>query len=391
MESTEHHAFARCNIAVQRCLKIGLYMPEEKTYGHILATLVGRFQMASTSKDCNELLLEFKRLLKRQRGNLKPELREYPADPRALPAHLLAAAYGDVSELDAAILAHDRPGGKWLRCSSKELDGHVRTTSPSQSKTDPLQSVMKMQMELMSMIMAGGSTEPSSGLSNLVLFPQRKKKAEQKALAETAEPEGSPSATPDPKALADGNLESIDGQGSKQLALQDRPVRNADNHSPGGSMFSIPSVSPNKADKDVIEHAAEMKKAFDSRAASKKRPASKMAEEAKEESKGKAAGKGKPKAKPAPKSKALPKSKAECKAHSKPKLEPKGKRPQPIAPGGATCYYLGGKIHRSDASSSWRVFKKSSDRCDVKIHWKGNSTAAWKRALDVIEEANVKK
>ena len=49
------HAFTRSSIPVARCMKIELFMPCEKTYGHVLATLIEHFQMAGTAKEANDL------------------------------------------------------------------------------------------------------------------------------------------------------------------------------------------------------------------------------------------------------------------------------------------------------------------------------------------------
>ena len=118
------HAFTRCSIPVARCMKIELFMPCEKTYGHVLATLIEHFQMAGTAKEANDLLVEFKRLLRRARGDKTPSLLHYPADPRELPANLFQAAYTNATELDAAQSANCKPG-KWLRASSKDLQEMV--------------------------------------------------------------------------------------------------------------------------------------------------------------------------------------------------------------------------------------------------------------------------
>ena len=104
--------------------------------------------------------------------------------------------------------------------------------------------------------------------------------------------------------------------------------------------------------------------------------------------------KGEPKAKAKAGAKGAAKSKAKAKAKAKSKAKAKAsakaaskKRPCMIPQGGPTCYYRQGKIHRSDAGECWRVFRKSSDRCDLKVNWKGNPSVAWQRALAVIEEA----
>ena len=75
-----------------------------------------------------------------------------------------------------------------------------------------------------------------------------------------------------------------------------------------------------------------------------------------------------------------------------PKPMPNSNRKRPNRPpapgvGAATTFYRQGKIHRSDATESWRVFVHKSDRCDKKIRWHGDEEGAWKKALHMIDGA----
>ena len=209
------------------------------------------------------------------------------------------------------------------------------------------------------------------------------------------------------KSLDNGNVSSpsgqSNGQGGAPLALQDIPVRNSFSLPDPGAPSSEPSTGPGEAkqetsaaataaDHEVDAHLNAMDDAFNARGdhrAALKRPASKM------DQKGKGKGTKKnnqdsSKGKGSKGSKGNPKAKSNSTKGS-PKGSPaKTKRPPPIPQGGPTCYYLQGKIHRSDSSQSWRTFKKASDRCDTKIAWKGNPKAAWERALDLIEASSKK-
>ncbi|CAE7193966.1 unnamed protein product [Symbiodinium sp. CCMP2592] len=53
--------------------------------------------------------------------------------------------------------------------------------------------------------------------------------------------------------------------------------------------------------------------------------------------------------------------------------------------GAPTTKYNGGKIHRSDTFSLWRVFIHEQDRVDKKIKFGTDMKASWKRALDMID------
>lgn len=379
LKDVDQHPFSRCAVAVARCMKVGLYLPDEKSCGHVVATLLNRFEMGSTPGDANDLLIEFKRLLRLSRGNARPEVFDFPSDPRSLPPSIVQQAYGNMEDLEPAAIAADRPG-KWLRGTSKELISSRPSFGPSSSKNkfdpswqsmmSPQQQMTWMQFQYNMMAMQHGmqTGQQPGGLSNLVMFPQRK----QKALADGANGQGASGAT---------------------LALQDKTVRNDEAQTPTTTAQGTPSPAPatpvakeegpaprelftvpdakaaEVADQEVEEHAKTLTKAFAERAAAKKRPASKM------DAKPKGAAKAKAKAK----------AKGKAKAKSNGKAQSDSKRPPPIPQGGSTCYYLCGKIHRSDSSQSWRTFKKASDRCDTKIAWKGNLKASWERALDLIE------
>ena len=379
------HAFTRCSIPVARCMKIELFMPCEKTYGHVLATLIEHFQMAGTAKEANDLLVEFKRLLRRARGDKKPSLLHYPADPREMPVNLFQAAYTDATELDAAQSANCKPG-KWLRASSKDLQEMVVPFQGHGSmrggQMNFMQQQMLMQQHLQQMQLFQ-QQQQQGDLNGLVLFPKKR------------------------KSLDNGNVSSpsgqSNGQGGAPLALQDIPVRNSFSLPDPGAPSSEPSTGPGEAkqetsvaataaDHEVDAHLNAMDDAFNARGdhrAALKRPASKM------DQKGKGKGtkknnKDSSKGKGSKGSKGNPKAKSNSTKGS-PKGSPaKSKRPPPIPQGGPTCYYLQGKIHRSDSSQSWRTFKKAGDRCDTKIAWKGNPKAAWERALDLIEASSKK-
>ena len=93
--------------------------------------------------------------------------------------------------------------------------------------------------------------------------------------------------------------------------------------------------------------------------------------------------------------KASAKSKAKAKAKAKSKAKPKAapmqakgqERPPPMEEGQGTVYYMQGKVHRN--SGCFRVFKRSTDRIDLKIKIKPDASISelWGRALDIIEAA----
>ena len=204
-----------------------------------------------------------------------------------------------------------------------------------------MQANMKNWQRMQQMMMQVNNDDQDQPLSNLVVFPNKKRKS----LESTASPAASA------------------GQGAA-LALQDQEVRKEVQSPDVPAPFQVPAAqpllaaAPADAAQEVDDHALEMKKAFEKRAAMKK---------------------------PACAPKATPK--AGGKTVAKATLKGASKRPSMIPKGGPTCYYLTGKIHRSDTSTCWRVFRHSSGRCDLKVNWKGSPSTAWDRACSVIEEA----
>ena len=179
----QNHPFTRAMCAVKRCIKLGCLFPCEKSYGHMVATLVQEFNMASTADDCNALLKEYKRALKSSRAGLKPSVPEFPADPISLPPGLLEQAYdGQANQvLLPSVLAAHQPG-KWMRGSSKELtigDKKARNTKPDDffalmQNMQGMQANMKNWHRMQQFMMQMNNDDQEQPLSNLVLFPNKK-------------------------------------------------------------------------------------------------------------------------------------------------------------------------------------------------------------------------
>ena len=59
------------------------------------------------------------------------------------------------------------------------------------------------------------------------------------------------------------------------------------------------------------------------------------------------------------------------------------------APGLGTTYFRGGKIQYPKNGKELRVFRKVTDRNDLKVKIRdGCAEAAWEKALSIIEDAN---
>jgi len=368
LANDDQHAFARLTVVVRRCMDIGLVFPCEQTMGHVIACITEFYNLAEDPRDKHNLLLEFKRQLKSARANFIDEvpIQEYPPDPRQLPETLRKQFYSDEvwGQMPGAVLARCKPG-KWLRLSSKELTNRAGQSQGQQSDMmGGMQQMMQMQMQMFQVMMHG--KRPNQDLlDNFQVFPQKRRKSLEPASSQHQ-------------------------QGCNQLALQDGNVRNNDDaeeaepNSQGRSTpdqkqqvsnvpaFSLPDFNGDQ--KNTVgpkEHHQAMLQAFEER---------KAAREA-DPPKAKAKGKAKAKAKPAAKFMAKP---AAAVKTSKPKAKAK---PAMIVKGGPTLYYGMGKIHRSDTSECWRVFKNKGDRVDLKVKWHGNPAVAWAKALQIIDDA----
>ena len=365
------HAFSKLSAPVHRALQIGLVLPDEKTCGHIVASLCDNFNMANDTKAKHNLVVGLKKLLRSNRGDWKPPVwvSKFPPDPRQLPEAVWLSAYSEEERttLPSAVDGHSRPG-KWLRLSSCELSEKTSASSSSRQQNSNMEQLQ--QCLLMTLQVMKGGMEEDNMLNNLQIFGKNRKKP------------------------------SLGGQGSMP-ALQDAPAAQAaDDVRKGDGAFELPSSEV--VEKQPVQEAQPQtvqspeselnafRMAVQERTEAKKTPQAKQGAKNTVMARPAAAAKAviKPKAAAKPKAKAGAKPKA--KAGAKPKAKSgavSNKRPSPIPVGGETCYYKQGKIHRSDRGEAWRVFRNVGDRCDLKVLWKGNEKLSWSKALDVIDAA----
>ena len=275
-----------------------------------------------------------------------------------------------------------RPG-KWLRGSSRELGGSRAAAAAAETGGLPLPGMQQLSMMVLQnmMMMNGGNTGTAGQgtLNNLILFPNNKRRRSEGQLAIAND------------TVAGQAAAATGGQGNQVPALQDiqetaipEDVRKDDG---SAQPFVPPEVPQNDTPED---HAKKMLEAFEQRKAANtavmKKPGSAKAA-AKPKAKAKGAAKAKAKGAPKAKAKGAPKAKAKGapKAKSSPIPVKKGKPPM-MAKGDPTCYYRCGKIHRSDTSECFRVFKNASDRCDLKVRWHNDMQNAWNKSLKIIDD-----
>ena len=367
LSDESQHIFSRCSVAVRRCMAMGLVLPCERSAGHIVATLVDHFGMGQASAQSkHELLLDFKRQLKACRGSAPVELQQYPSDPRELQPSVINKIYikDEWEALPKAETACYRPG-KWLRGSSRELGGN---RAPADTGMAPgMQQAQQALMLLQNMMLMNGGSTGTGGqdlLNNLILFPnsKRRRTSGQQAIGN--------------ETVAGQTAAATGGQGCREVpALQDIQETTAPENVRKDDGSANPFVPPDVPENDTPgDHAKKMLEAFEQRKAANtpvmKKPSAKAA--------------AKPKAKA--KSAAKAKAKGAPKAKSAPIPVKKGKKPPMMAKGDPTCFYRQGKIHRSDTSQCWRVFRNVSDRCDLKVKWHNDMQNAWNKALKIIDD-----
>ena len=317
------HPFSKLTVPVRRSLQVGLCMPDEKTIGHIVATLCDNFGMGETVQAKHDLVVEYKKLIRGNQANLVPAMTKFPADPRELPNYHAAYTEEERSQLPAASFGTSKPG-KWLRRSSSQLTPTRQAQGGDSSGVSQMDMMKNMMMMFNWMKNGGDDTQ----LANLQVFGNGQKKR---------------------RLSLDGP-----GQGNQQPALQDQTATGSGVRNPTFDVPAIADAAPKStpevaqpaqavqpvqhaqdavADYDPAKHHAEMQRAIDSRTEQR-------ASEPKAKAKGKA--KSKPKAAPSAKQKAGAKSRAvaktkaaACKAATKPKdiKSVRGKTWQ------ATCIY----------------------------------------------------
>ena len=392
LSNQDQHPFARLSVVVRRCMDIGLAFPCEQSMGHVVACVTEFFGLAEEPKDKHEILLEFKRQLKSARANFTEAvpIQEYPPEPRQLPETLRKQFYSDVvwSEMPAPVLARCKPG-KWLRLSSKELTSRG-SSQAKQPEMMGMQQMMQMQMQMFQAMLQGQQGNQDA-LENLQIFPQKKRKSF--GSGQQTQQQGNQ------LALQDGNVRNDGGGEKPESSHQQQAVSEQDQKRNTAPAFSLPNLNDTKPEEnstvhDPQKHHEAMMQAMEERKAAREASKPKAKAKAKGKAKAKKA-KSKFMAKPAAAASVLkPSAKSKTTSKAKSKAVPSsagscgGKKPSMIPPGGGTLFYKGGKIHRSDTSECWRVFRHKGDRCDLKVKWHGNPAVAWAKALATIDEAS---
>ena len=99
LQDEDAHSSSKLQTIVSRCVGLGLHLPSEITFKHLIATACDLGMRASDAEAKYRLLTELKAQL-RQRIKHSPKLpshlhlTKYPADPADLPQELLSMAYG---------------------------------------------------------------------------------------------------------------------------------------------------------------------------------------------------------------------------------------------------------------------------------------------------------
>jgi len=319
-----------------------------------------------------------------------PFLVEYPPSPFDLPEGLRARAYADDPP---CLIAVDEALNRVvsLRKTNKGMDVNSQQ-SQSQSQAEVMANTL---MSVMAMMQQGvhGSTGQHQ-LPGLTLFKPKAKAT--KALGDAASTTPTTPATP-----AGDQTDSQETMEPANLPVQAAPSKPVPLALPAPSNASA-LVEPKPLELPPEQQVATVLDSIKERTAGKKRAAEEDPQAPSKQAKGKAKCKLKAAPKPKPKAKASGKAKSKkpsvkvADANEQPaadhQQEPAiglGRPPCPSAPGLGTTYFRGGKIQYPKNGKEMRVFRKVTDRNDLKVKIRdGCAEAAWEKALSIIEDAN---
>ena len=357
MKNPETHNAVKVQTLVGRCLAIGLHLPSETTISHVIAAGIAVGIHAQCPDDRFLLVKEFKSQLKSRVKHGAPPvafIQSFPHLPKDLPELTYQNAYGEGEDAPGSVDVNTGLGMP-VACRKSNKALTPASGGSKSSSADPSQMMQCMQYMMACM---GAGNAGSAGVPGLQVFGNRRK---QKAL-ENAETQNQAGCQPQ---LMLGDKD--DSQSTTETDKADAP--------PGVS--KKPSVIFDLPQNDELPSAETPQAVFDTlHEAHQKR-----VEENKQ-----CKPKAKPKAKGKAKAKASMKKPAASCSKGAVKKDHQTKLPSPPKSGEGTLLYKGGKIHRSDRLRAWRVFIRSSDRCDKKIAWKGDEVASFKRALALIQE-----
>ena len=360
IKNAETHNAVKVQTLVGRCLAIGLHLPSETTVSHVIGTGIGAGIKAVGPDDRFQLVKEFKNQLRARVKHGAPPvefIQSFPHLPKDLPELTYQHAYGEGEDAPGSVDVNTGLGMPVAcRKSNKALTPASAGSKSSVDSVDAKEMMQQCMLSMMAFMNAGNSG--SAGLAGLQVFGNKRK---QKAL-ENVDSQQENDCQP-------GVLSILDKDDSQTTADTEK-----ENVPPGVS--KKPSVIFDLPQNDELPSAETPQAVFDTlHEAHQKR----VDENKQCKPKAKPKAKGKAKAKASMKKPAASCSKGAVKKDHQTKL------PSPPKSGEGTLLYKGGKIHRSDRLSAWRVFIRSSDRCDKKIAWNGDERASFKRALALIE------
>ena len=305
-----------------------------------------------------QVLQEFKAILKRKVKAAEVSavhVETYPEDPDDLPEALRLQGYvnGEKPSKGGSDLGLATKG-----YSCRKTNSLVRTSSSTSLVTCPdangQAALMQQQMKMMQQMWAMWNPGKADGdLEGLEVFPAKPRRRQSHQ----------PLPIEDPPSTA-------------KPAVEDKAPSASVQASATASMFDLPAMEPTGASMTAKEQQAVLGEAFAEKKKRKKEAVDIAEQEL--ETPPKESSTHKP----------LPK-KAKAKPQPKGASRPVGKqaKPAPPGPGQGTVFYRGGKVHRSDRTCSWRVFLRSTDRCDKKVPWQGSEKTSWSRALALIDES----
>lgn len=418
---------------VSRMLNLHLHLPTEPTVKAIVSAGIAAGLVCNSAVDSLTLVREIKRRLKLNlKGKPQPPMHlvEYPASPALLPSWIEAYQPDDqptqerLNESDVQNLSSSIA----LRCSSKLLrpQNQLALAAPSQpsqpsSSSSAQATPQTMMMQMFSqfgqfmqqqMHQQVHQQQPAGNINLQIYGPKRTSFGATPAGATTVASPTTVVAAPVAQSTPERqpalqNAIPNESQDTQQSEASPHQVEKVDK---ALQLPDLPELPP-PDQMEVIAAAAKKRTDANKENAKATKPKAKAKGKAKAKSKAKAKAKSKAMAKPdvsendkkatdhgnkaKAKAKAqavVPKQKAKAKAKANPKAKAKAmaclpssrrNRPPVMQLGDPTVYHEKGKIHRN--AEMYRVFVRSSDRCDRKVRIGDDVEAAWDKALGIIE------
>ena len=371
-------------------VSIGLHLPTEPTIREVFRAGVALgLQLPRKRTEQLALLDRFKKFLKsqvRNSGKVPGEqlVREFPERPDSLPEQW---KIGYEKEPSAGVMLEAKHMTPEYTISLRSSDKHVQNERAEvehpavTTGVSSMERAMRMMAEMFQGVLnkntdnAGCNLTMTKPRGRRPLMLQDAEEHDTPTSAPAASPRGSPPAPSPPAASPSATAAPAQSPAASPAATAQT------------AGMRLPTIDVEEDEEDAAEadaaayRAAKMKRP----AAAAKLPGAAGARKKSKLAKGVApaaeatGGVQKPK---------QPKRVAPAEAHEVAGHEKSmASRPAKMETGDPTVFYKGGKIHRNEKATCFRVFMSEKDKCDKKVAWKTcGEDAAWEKACKLLED-----